>query len=38
MDIGEFMQQDSRKKEDGKMHVCDKRDRAIACMFCCDSV
>ena len=20
------------------MHVCDKRDRAIACVFCCDSL
>ena len=29
-DNSEFMQQD------GKALVCDNRDRAITCMFCCD--
>ena len=31
----EFTQQDGSKK-DGKTLVCDKRDRAITCVFCLD--
>ena len=33
-DNSEFTQQDGKKEKDGKMRVCDKRDRTITCMCC----